>query len=243
MEGTREQETVRPALQRALGGRYVLERRLGRGGMGLVYLAREPRLARRVAIKVLRPDQAVQPAARERFLREARTAAGLSHPNIVPIFAVDEAENFVFFVMAYVEGDSLGQRVRARGPLPPAEVARVLKQVARALAYAHDHRVVHRDVKPDNILLENPTGRVLVTDFGIARVGAGGGTTGPREGMGTAEFMSPEQASGGVGGPRRELYFLRLGPLFPLPGPAPLRERGPRRPDARPAAGSPPPPP
>src|SRR2546430_17455033 len=114
MEGTREQETVRPALQRALGGRYVLERRLGRGGMGLVYLAREPRLARRVAIKVLPPDRAMQPAARERFLREARTAAGLSHPNIVPIFAVDEVDDFVFFVMGYVDGESLGKRIRAR---------------------------------------------------------------------------------------------------------------------------------
>src|SRR3989442_463995 len=177
MEGTREQETVRPALQRALGGRYVLERRLGRGGMGLVYLAREPRLARRVAIKVLPPDRALQPAARERFLREARTAAGLSHPNIVPIFAVDEAATLVFFVMAYVEGETLGQRIRTRGPLPPAEVARVLKQVARALAYAHDHGVVHRDVKPDNILLENPTGRGL---------GAGGGDRPGRPGRGRA---------------------------------------------------------
>ena len=225
MEGTREQEPVRAALQRALGGRYVLERRLGRGGMGLVYLAREPRLARRVAIKVLPPDRAVQPPARERFLREARTAAGLSHPNIVPIFAVDEAATLVFFVMAYVEGESLGQRVRARGPLPPVEVARVLKQVARALAYAHDHGVVHRDVKPDNILLENPTGRVLVTDFGIARVGAGGGTTGPREVMGTAEFMSPEQASGAVVDGRSDLYSLGVVAYYVLSGRLPFEER------------------
>src|SRR2546430_362592 len=180
METTREREPIPRALQHALGGRYVLERRLGRGGMGDVYLAREPRLARRVAIKVLPPDRAMQPAARERFLREARTAAGLSHPNIVPIFAVDEVDDFVFFVMAYVEGETLGQRIRTRGPLPPAEVARVLKQVARALAYAHDHGVVHRDVKPDNILLENPTGRVLGTDLGIARVGAGAGPPGVR---------------------------------------------------------------
>src|SRR5207249_4071258 len=121
METTREREPIPRALQHALGGRYVLERRLGRGGMGDVYLAREPRLARRVAIKVLPPDRAVQPPARERFLREARTAAGLSHPNIVPIFAVDEAATLVFFVMAYVEGESLGQRVRARGPLPLEE--------------------------------------------------------------------------------------------------------------------------
>src|SRR2546422_3629039 len=225
MEGTREQETVRPALQRALGGRYVLERRLGRGGMGLVYLAREPRLARRVAIKVLSPDRAVQPAARERFLREARTAAGLSHPNIVPIFAVDEAATLVFFVMAYVEGETLGQRIRTRGPLPPAEVARVLKQVARALAYAHDHGVVHRDVKPDNILLENPTGRVLVTDFGIARVGAGGGTPGPREVVGTAGVMSPEQASGGGGGRRCGLFFLCGGGYIAPSGRSAVRER------------------
>src|SRR5207245_1531716 len=225
MEGTRERATVRPALQRARGGRYVLERRLGRGGMGLVYLAREPRLARRVAIKVLPPDRALQPAARERFLREARTAAGLSHPNIVPIFAVDEAATLVFFVMAYVEGETLGQRIRTRGPLPPAEVARVLKQVARALAYAHDHGVVHRDVKPDNILLENPTGRVLVTDFGIARVGAGGGTTGPREVVGTAEFMSPEQASGGVVDRRSDLYSLGVVAYYALSGRLPFEER------------------
>src|SRR5256886_148544 len=130
MEGTREQKAVRPARQRAVGGRYVLERRLGRGGMGVVYLAREPRLARRVAIKVLPPERALQPAARERFLREARTAAGLSHPNIVPIFAVDEVDDVVFFVMAYVEGESLGQRVRARGPLAPVAPA-VPRQLAR----------------------------------------------------------------------------------------------------------------
>src|SRR2546428_2447628 len=209
--------------------------------MGLVYLAREPRLARRVAIKVLSPDRAVQPAARERFLREARTAAGLSHPNIVPIFAVDEAATLVFFVMAYVEGETLGQRIRTRGPLPPAEVARVLKQVARALAYAHDHGVVHRDVKPDNILLENPTGRVLVTDFGIARVGAGGGTTGPREVMGTAEFMSPEQASGGVVDRRSDLYSLGVVAYYALSGRLPFQERHAYVLVARHAAGPPPP--
>jgi len=225
METTREREPIPRALQHALGGRYVLERRLGRGGMGDVYLAREPRLARRVAIKVLPPDRAMQPAARERFLREARTAAGLSHPNIVPIFAVDEVDDFVFFVMAYVDGESLGQRIRTRGPLPPAEVARVLKQVARALAYAHDHGVVHRDVKPDNILLENPTGRVLVTDFGIARVGAGSGNTGPREVMGTAEFMSPEQASGAVVDGRSDLYSLGVVAYYVLSGRLPFEER------------------
>src|SRR2546422_8305903 len=111
METTREREPIPRALQHALGGRYVLERRLGRGGMGDVYLAREPRLARRVAIKGLPPDRAMQPAARGRFLPEARTAAGLSHPNIVPLFAVDEVGDVVFFGMAYREGESLGPRL------------------------------------------------------------------------------------------------------------------------------------
>src|SRR2546425_32719 len=227
MEGTRVREPIPGALQRALDGRYVLERRLGRGGMGVVYLAREPRLARRVAIKVLPPERALQPAARERFLREARTAAGLSHPNIVPIFAVDEVDDVVFFVMAYVEGESLGQRIRARGPLAPDAVARLLQDVARALAYAHAHGVVHRDVKPDNILLEAPTGRVLVSDFGIARVGSGSGTTGPREIVGTAEFMSPEQASGGVVDPRSDLYSLGVVAYYALSGRVPFEDTDP----------------
>src|SRR2546426_5123417 len=143
--------------------------------------------------------------------------------------------------MAYVDGESLGQRIRTRGPLPPAEVARVLKQVARALAYAHDHGVVHRDVKPDNILLENPTGRVLVTDFGIARVGAGGGTTGPREVVGTAEVMSPEQASGGVGDRRSDLYSLGVVAYYAPSGRLPFEERGADVLIARHAPGRPPP--
>ena len=155
-------ESFLQTLQQALAGRYVLERPLGRGGMGLVYLAREVRLDRRVAIKLLPPDKAVQPAARERFLREARTAARLSHPNIVPIFAVDEVGAHVFFAMAYVRGETLGQRVRGVGPLGGKEAGRVLREVALALGHAHAHGVVHRDVKPDNILLDTATGRALV---------------------------------------------------------------------------------
>ena len=154
--------------QSALAGRYSLERELGRGGMGVVYLAREVRLDRPVAIKLLPPFQARDGALRERFLREARTAAKLSHPNIIPIFTVDEAGEFVFFAMAFVEGETLTQRVRERGPLPPAEAGRVLREVAWALAYAHSQGVVHRDVKPDNIILETATSRALVADFGIA---------------------------------------------------------------------------
>src|SRR2546426_1030256 len=212
-------------LDRALAGRYVLERRLGRGGMGVVFLARELSLDRRVAIKLLLPAKAVDPVARERFLVEARTAAQLSHPNIVPIFAVDELTDVVFFAMAYVEGQTLGQRVRERGPLRPEEGARLLRDVAWALAHAHERGVVHRDVKPDNILLDSATGRAVVSDFGIARVGAGGGPTGPREVVGTAEYMSPEQASGLGVDARSHLYSLGVVGYYALSGQLPFDAR------------------
>jgi len=210
-----------PDLQRALAGRYVLERRLGYGGMGVVYLARELRLDRRVAIKLLPPERAVQPSARERFLREARTAAQLSHPGIVPIFAVHEVSDFVYFAMAYVDGDTLGRRVRQRGPMPYDRAARLLEEVARALGYAHDRGVVHRDVKPDNILLDLATGRALVSDFGIARVGSSV-TTGPQRVVGTAEFMSPEQVLGERVDPRSDLYSLGVVGFFALSGELPF---------------------
>src|SRR2546428_2495832 len=119
-------------LERALAGRYVLERRLGRGGMGVVFLAHELRLDRRVALKLLLPAKATDRVARDRFLREARTAAQLSHPSIVPIYTVDEVDDVVFFAMALVAGDTLGQRIRERGPLPPHAGARVVRQVAWA---------------------------------------------------------------------------------------------------------------
>src|SRR4051812_38257865 len=145
------------AFQQAIAGRYSLERELGRGGMGVVYLAREVRLDRRVAIKLLPPELAMQSTLRDRFMREARTAARLSHPYIVPLHAVDEVAGFVFYVMAYVDGETLSQRVASRGPLPPHEATRILREVAWALAYAHAQGVVHRDIKPANILLEKGT--------------------------------------------------------------------------------------
>jgi eukaryotic-like serine/threonine-protein kinase len=208
--------------QAAVAGRYSLERELGRGGMGVVYLAREVRLDRPVAIKLLPPSKATDPKLRERFLREARTAAKLSHPNVIPIHAVEEIGEFVFFAMAYVEGETLTERVRRRGPLPPSEAARVLRDVAWALAYAHGQGVIHRDVKPDNILLEN-TGRVLVADFGIASVVTGAGAlSGTGEVIGTPEFMSPEQALGEAVDGRSDLYSLGIVGYFSLSGSLPF---------------------
>src|SRR5881397_3793515 len=180
--------------QAALVGRYSLERELGRGGMGVVYLAREVRLDRPVAVKLLPPELAAHPTLRERFMREARTAARLSHPNIVPIHAVDEAGAFVFYVMAYVDGETLAERVRAHGPLPPHDVTRIVREVAWALAYAHAQGVVHRDIKAANILLERGTQRAMVLDFGIARLATVSGETAAGEVLGTPEYMSPEQS-------------------------------------------------
>ena len=195
--------------QAALAGEYSIQRELGRGGMGIVYLARDVQLDRDVAIKILPPHLANSPEARERFLREARTAAGLSHPHIVPIHRVGEARDLVFFVMSYVEGETLGERLRTRGPLAPSDATRVLREVAWALAYAHGRGIVHRDVKPDNILLEAATGRALVTDFGIAHGGANSIiATDPGKIMGTAHFMSPEQASGEPIDGRSDIYAL-----------------------------------
>ena len=134
------------SLQEALTGRYSLDREIGRGGMGVVFLAHEVHLDRLVAIKVLPPERAVDPAVRERFLREVRLAAKLSHPNIIPIHAVEDTGAFVFYVMAFVDGETLTDRVRARGPFPGSEGARVLREAAWALAYAHDRGIVHRDV-------------------------------------------------------------------------------------------------
>jgi serine/threonine-protein kinase len=175
--------------------------------MGIVYLARDVSLDRPVAIKLLPPELAARPQLRERFLREARTAAGLSHPNIVPIHAVEETGSLVWFVMAFVPGESLGERLRNRGALPPAEATRILRDIAWALAYAHTQGVIHRDVKPDNILLEAGGRRALIADFGIAAPVRPDGTD-PGGITGTIAYLSPEQAHGERLDGRSDLYGL-----------------------------------
>ncbi len=215
-------------LRAALAGTYEIEAPLGRGGMSLVYLARERRLDRRVAIKVLSPELAVDDAYRRLFLHEARTVAALTHPNIVPIHAVGEVGDFVFFAMAYVEGDTLAQLIASGGPLNPHRAARLLCDIGDALGFAHARGVVHRDVKPDNILIDAGTGRALLSDFGIAHASPAtvarlGRPAAPRgRVVGTAAFISPEQALGDVVDARSDLYSLGVVAFYVLSGQLPF---------------------
>ncbi len=204
---------MRALVERALSAHYELDAEIGRGGMGIVYRARDRRLKRMVAIKVLPPELAFRSDIKTRFLREAETAAQLNHPNIVPIYTVDEVHGLVFFEMAYVSGDNLAKRLHDRGVLPVDEVRHILRDVADALAYAHERGVVHRDIKPDNILLDAETGRPMVTDFGIARAVSDGDSRLTATGMaiGTPAYMSPEQAAGErVIDGRSDIYALGI---------------------------------
>ena len=207
------------AFQTAVAGRYSIDQELGRGGMGVVYLAREVHLDRHVAIKVLPTALAATPALRERFLREAQLAAKLSHPHIIPIHAVDVTGEFAYYVMTYVDGETLSQRVQSRGPLSARDAARILREVAWALGHAHAQGLVHRDVKPDNILIERESGRALVGDFGIA---AASGEHANTAQSGTPEFMSPEQALGRDVDARSDLYALGVTAYFALSGRLPF---------------------
>ena len=206
---------LRAHVERVLSANYELDREIGRGGMGIVYKARDRRLKRAVAVKLLPPELSFRSEIRSRFLKEAETAAQLSHPNIVPIYSVDEREGLVFFVMAFVAGENLASRLHSRGPFEADETRRILREVAGALAYAHERGVVHRDIKPDNILLcDDEEGRVMVTDFGIARAvseGADSRLTATGMAIGTPAYMSPEQSMGerDIDG-RSDLYALGI---------------------------------
>ena len=184
-------------LSSAVGSRYEVSDEIGRGGMGVVFRARDIRLRRAVAIKLLPPELAFRDEVRSRFLREAQTAAQLSHPNVVPIYSVDEIDGLVFFVMALVEGESLSAYLKRERRAPLDFARKVLRDVADALAYAHARSIIHRDIKPDNVLIDRVTGRTLVSDFGIARAAEGDSRlTATGIAVGTPAYMSPEQATG-----------------------------------------------
>ena len=183
-------------LSAALADKYRIERELGAGGMATVYLAQDLKHDRKVALKVLRPELAAVIGA-ERFLSEIKTTANLQHPHILPLFDSGEADSFLFYVMPYVEGETVRDRISREKQLPVADAVRITTEVAAALDYAHRHGVIHRDIKPENILLHD--GSALVADFGIALAASkAGGTRMTETGMslGTPHYMSPEQAMG-----------------------------------------------
>ena len=205
----------RERLARALGPRYTIVRLLGRGGMGAVHLARDNTLQRLVAIKTLLPEFGGDPERRATFRSEALSNARLAHPNIVPIYGIEEGEGFVAMVMRYVHGPSLAYRLWKGEPMPPEEVCRILADLASALDYAHRNRVVHRDIKPENVLLCRDTGATMLTDFGVARSASldalSIGQAWAEQGMvrGTPHYMSPEQAAGELAlDGRSDLYSL-----------------------------------
>jgi len=190
--------------------------------MGIVVLAHDVALERPVAIKLLPPQLASDDRMRSRFVREARTAARLSHPNIVPIHSVEEHADAVFFVMGFVDGGTLSARIHGAGPLAPRDGAALIQELAWALAYAHSAGVIHRDVKPDNVLIDRASGRAMLTDFGIARAGDGPAAAGPGEIVGTPQFVSPEQAAGTAVDGRSDLYSLGVTAFYALTGRLPF---------------------
>ncbi|MEO7104158.1 MAG: serine/threonine-protein kinase [Gemmatimonadaceae bacterium] len=213
---------IESSLRDALSTQYEIDREIGRGGMGVVYLARDVRLDRPVAIKILSPHLSGDAELRERFLREARTAARLSHPNIVSIYSEGEADGRPFIVMQYVHGESVAEKVRDSGAVGIANGAAWLRDVALALGYAHSLGVVHRDIKPENILIDASYQKAMIADFGIARVNEASRLTATGQVLGSVHFMSPEQVTNGPLDGRSDLYSLGAVAFFMLTGRLPF---------------------
>ena len=194
-------------------GWYRVEELLGSGGMGLVYRARHVHLDRVVALKVISPGLASDPDARRRFTQEARSAASVLHPHVVPVFDAGEASGVLYLAMELIDGVDLGKLLRTDGPMPPRRAVAIVAQLASALDSAHEHGLVHRDVKPENVMLSSREGRdhAYLTDFGLAKVlrgGASASTPGHTLRLGTYGYISPEQISGDPVDGRADVYAL-----------------------------------
>src|SRR5215831_13337944 len=202
---------VAPALTlgKVLGGRYEILQKLGEGGMGAVYKARDHEVDRLVALKVIRPELAANPEILQRFKQELVLARQITHRNVVRIYDLGEAEGVKFITMEYVDGEDLKTILRRSGKLPSADAVSIMQQVCRALDACHSEGVIHRDLKPSNIMRDK-AGKVLVMDFGLAHNAASGGLTQTGVVLGTLEYMSPEQAQGMELGPTADIYAAGL---------------------------------
>ena len=220
-------EASRRRLQRAVGEQYRVGRLVGRGGFAEVFEANDVALGRKVAIKAVRPDLVVSERLLDRFQREARAIARLRHPNVMEVYTVGEVDGVAFFVMPLVNGESLAERIERVGPLPIEDARRTLIEAANALGAAHRSGTVHRDVKPDNILLEGESSRVLIADFGIAKALEEETTaiTGSGTFVGTPSYMSPEQATGDPLDHRSDIYSLGVVAFQMITGEPPFRAR------------------
>ncbi len=219
-----DSDLERRQLEAGVNGQYQVVRELGRGGMGVVFLARDVALHRAVAIKVLRHEYVASEDHRERFRREARLTARLNHPGVVPVYTFGERGDLVYIVMQYVHGESLAERLRTGGRLPADEAAQVLYDLAETLDYAHREGMIHQDLKAENVLIERGTGRARLTDFGVAKLrDSGPDEWGRAHAFGTPHYMSPEQAVGeaDIDG-RSDLYSLGVLGYLMLAGTLPF---------------------